>query len=67
MIQIDYANTKTLVIAECQRITELLQDGNLSHDMWRRNADLSELRRKMRELRRDTVRLEKMLYTTTGR
>ncbi|MEF3312351.1 hypothetical protein PV433_26040 [Paenibacillus sp. GYB004] len=55
---------KELVIAECQRIIDLLSKGNLlrEHNWGPTPRDLSELRRKMRELRRDTIRLEKQLY-----
>lgn len=54
---------KTLVIANCKRIIDILEntkeeDLNLYH----RDSGVSELKYKMRELRRDTVVLEKKLY-----
>jgi zona occludens toxin (predicted ATPase) len=60
---------KELVIAECRRIIDLLQDGNLhrGHNWDPVTPHLSELRRKMRELRRDTIRLDKLLYSQTRR
>jgi hypothetical protein len=58
---------KELVISECRRIIDLLENGNLhrGHNWDPVTADLSELRRKMRELRRDTIRLDRLLYTKT--
>jgi hypothetical protein len=63
----DVQTAKMLVAAECQRIIDLLQNGNLKRSTWDCSTDLSELRYKMRELRRDTVRLDRLLYTMTGR
>lgn len=56
---------KELVISECRRVIDLLEKGNLERGSgWTEPApsNLSELRRKMRELRRDTIRLDRLLY-----
>lgn len=59
---------KELVIAECRRIIDLLQVGDLRRgDFISFRTDLSELRCKMRELRRDTTRLDRLLYTKLRR
>lgn len=59
----DIQVAKDLIAAECQRIIDLLFNGDLHRPgPCTSSADLAELRRKMRELRRDTVRLDKLLY-----
>jgi hypothetical protein len=52
---------KALIKAECARITELLNDKE-TFDNTCTNSKKSELKAKMAELRRDTIRLEKKLY-----
>lgn len=50
---------KQLVILECRRIIEILEsDAKL--EPW--YCPASELKAKMHELRRDTLRLEKQIY-----
>ncbi|MFU1797492.1 hypothetical protein ACM1RC_26740 [Paenibacillus azoreducens] len=59
----DTQTAKDLVAAECQRVIDLLSNGNLYRSgPCESTSDLAELKRKMAELRRDTIRLEKLLY-----
>lgn len=51
---------QTLVKAECKRVIELLES-DIDFDDVYGNRKLSELKCKMRELRRDTITLEKQI------
>lgn len=56
-------NTKNLVIQECKRIIEILESNcELKPYSFGSSTIASELKGKMAELRRDTLRLEKMVY-----
>jgi len=56
-------NTKNLVIQECKRIIEILESNcELKPYSFGTTTVASELKGKMMELRRDTLRLEKMVY-----
>jgi len=56
-------STKNLIIAECERISEILRSDVIKDDKspWFM-PEAAELKCKMAELRRDTMRLEKMIY-----
>lgn len=53
---------RTLVKAECERVIELLKDKETFAEGFCINPKRAELKAKMVELRRDTLRLEKELY-----
>ena len=56
-------NLKKLIILECERVIELIKEDQLfAEKWWGRNPNRAELKNKMKELRRDMMRLEKMLY-----
>jgi hypothetical protein len=60
---------KALILAESARIIELLNlipDENLKYSNWEYSKEKAELKAKMAELRRDTIALEKILYTYGG-
>jgi len=57
---VDKNNTKNLVICECKRIIEILES-EAKLISWH-SPIVSELKAKMHELRRDTVRLENQIY-----
>lgn len=57
---------KQLVIIQSKRVIELLENGCLTRDRWGYVPDRAELKTKMAELRRDTMRLEKKLYGRTN-
>ena len=53
-------DTKQLVVLECKRVIEIIESG-AKLDPW--GGELtSELKAKMHELRRDTIRLENQVY-----
>lgn len=56
----DKNDTKNLVILECKRVIEILESGT-ELKAWYCPA-MSELKAKMHELRRDTIRLENQIY-----
>lgn len=58
----DISTLKLLVEANSKRVVELLKNENITGDNYY-NPEKSELKIKMRELRRDTKRLEKDLYS----
>lgn len=53
-------DTKQLVVLECKRVIEIIESGT---DLvpWG-SSETSELKAKMHELRRDTIRLENQIY-----
>ena len=51
---------KQLIILECKRVIEILQSDEKTKPYG--SALASELKAKMHELRRDTIRLENQLY-----
>jgi len=53
-------DTKQLVVLECKRVIEIIESG-AKLDPWG-GALTSELKAKMHELRRDTIRLENQVY-----
>jgi len=53
-------NNKQLIILECKRVIEILESG-VKLDPWGGSVT-SELKAKMHELRRDTIRLENQIY-----
>lgn len=53
---------KALVAAQCQRVIDLIAEGDFAPDEWGWAPKRSELKRKMHELRLDSIRLEKLLY-----
>lgn len=58
----DIIITKDCVIANMKRVLELLQDENLElRPNWYGDRTLAELKVKMREIRRDTVEIEKFM------
>ena len=50
-------DTKQLIVLECKRVIEILESGTKLY-----SAEQAELKAKMHELRRDTIRLENQLY-----
>lgn len=56
----DINNTKDLVILECKRIIEILESDTKLVSYGDRTV--SELKSKMAELRRDTIRMERQIY-----
>ena len=57
-------DNKQLVILECKRVIEILESG-VKLDPWGSSVT-SELKSKMHELRRDTIRLENQIYRRNG-
>jgi len=57
-------DNKQLIVLECKRIIEILESG-VKLDPWG-DAGTSELKAKMHELRRDTIRLENQIYRKNG-
>ena len=53
-------DNKQLVILECKRVVEILEFG-MDLVPWG-SSGTSELKAKMHELRRDTIRLENQIY-----
>ena len=53
-------DNKQLLILECKRVIEILESG-VKLDPWGSSVT-SELKAKMHELRRDTIRLENQIY-----
>jgi len=53
-------DTKQLVVLECKRVIEILESGT-KLTPWN-NSAMPELKAKMHELRRDTIRLENQIY-----
>lgn len=53
-------DTKQLVILECKRVIEIIESGEKLNPYG--GGITSELKAKMHELRRDTIRLENMIY-----
>ena len=50
-------DTKQLVVLECKRVIEIIKLGAKPY-----STETAELKAKMHELRRDTIRLENQLY-----
>ena len=50
-------DTKQLIILECKRVIEIIELGTKLY-----GTETAELKAKMHELRRDTIRLENQLY-----
>jgi len=50
-------DTKQLVVLECKRVIEIIESGAKLYV-----TETAELKAKMHELRRDTIRLENQLY-----
>ena len=53
-------DTKKLVVLECKRVIKLIESGTELNPYG--NPATSELKAKMHELRRDTIRLENQVY-----
>jgi len=53
-------DTKQLIVLECKRIIEIIESGT-ELKQWNCPA-ASEIKAKMHELRRDTIRLENQIY-----
>ena len=53
-------DNKQLIVLECKRVIEIIQSGEKLNPYG--NALTSELKAKMHELRRDTIRLENQIY-----
>jgi len=53
-------DTKQLVVLECKRVIEIIESGTKLNPYG--SAATSELKAKMHELRRDTIRLENHIY-----
>ena len=56
-------DAKLLIVLECKRVIEIIESG-AELNPWGGSA-LPELKYKMHELRRDTIRLENQLYHRT--
>ncbi len=52
-------DNKQLVILECKRVIEIIESGEKLKPY---GYEVSELKAKMHELRRDTIRLENQIY-----
>ena len=52
--------TRQLVILECKRVIEIIESGTKLNPYG--SPSTSELKAKMHELRRDTIRLENQVY-----
>jgi len=52
-------DTKKLVVLECKRVIEIIEAGEVLRPY---GMETSELKAKMHELRRDTIRLENQVY-----
>ena len=50
-------DTKQLVVLECKRVIEIIELGAKPY-----STEIAELKAKMHELRRDTIRLENQHY-----
>lgn len=55
----DIRDTKQLVILECKRVIEIIEVTKTDKYY---GTEAAELKAKMHELRRDTIRLENQLY-----
>lgn len=53
-------DTKKLVVLECKRVIEIIESGTELNQYG--SPATSELKAKMHELRRDTIRLENQIY-----
>lgn len=53
-------DAKQLVVLECKRVIEIIESGT-DLNPWSGTV-VSELKAKMHELRRDTIRLENLIY-----
>lgn len=53
-------DAKQLIVLECKRVIEIIESGE-SLQPWGYGL-ASELKAKMHELRRDTIRLENLIY-----
>ena len=53
-------DTQQLVILECKRVIEIIESTGESRPYY--GTETAELKAKMHELRRDTIRLENQLY-----
>lgn len=53
---------RNLIIANCARVTEILEDNPVPEHTYSNLDDMAELKAKMHELRRDSKRLEKMIW-----
>ena len=53
-------DAKQLIVLECKRVIEIIESGEKLNP-WG-SAATSELKAKMHELRRDTIRLENLIY-----
>ena len=53
-------DAKQLVVLECKRVIEIIESG-VELNQWGGSVT-SELKAKMHELRRDTIRLENLIY-----
>lgn len=58
-------DTKQLVVLECKRVIEIIESG-AELNPWG-SPETSELKAKMHELRRDTIRLENLIYRRFNR
>jgi len=58
--KISIDDTKQLIVLECKRVIEIIESGT-KLSPWN-NSAMPELKAKMHELRRDTIRLENQIY-----
>lgn len=52
-------DTKQLIVLECKRVIEIIEAKEVLRPY---GMETSELKAKMHELRRDTIRLENLIY-----
>lgn len=57
-------DAKQLIVLECKRVIEIIESGKDLNPYG--NSLAAELKYKMHELRRDTIRLENLIYRRGG-